>query len=164
MHDGDQPISGGNIGQYVNGADASDFYAFSAYSTIQTGGTILENGSYVLSNGDKLKNLNGANTNGGMLIDQLPGNQQFTIINVNNTANTFQILCRAGHAIDVYCPSPGTGPFTGFTRGGTLITSESQENFGFRPVYDPGPGQGYADVKLCWIRRRDHNRTPNPWI
>ena len=145
VRNGDQPISGGNIGQYVNGTDASDFGASANATNILSGGVLQQSPvSYTLQAGDTMKNINGTSYNGGFPIDQLPGIGWFIITGpIDNTAGTFHILCPAGHPVDATCPSPGTGAFTGFTRNGTPLV-ENTEAFIFRPAYNGG-GVGYAD-------------------
>ena len=48
--------------------------------------------------------------------------------------------------VDATCPTPGAA-FTGFTRGGVPVTNEfGYEQFKYRVAFDPGPGNGYADL------------------
>jgi hypothetical protein len=148
LHDGDQPISGGNIGQYVNGTDSSDFGGFSEWTYIGSGGQLRQqSASYRLTAGDRVKNITASYNNApGSGIDQLPGLGWFTVAGpIDNTAGTFYILCPTEHPSDATCPSPGTGAFTGFTRGGTPVIVGEQESIIYRPTYDPGAGNGYAD-------------------
>jgi hypothetical protein len=144
VHDGDQSISGGGIGQYVNGTDASDFGGFDLYTNILAGGVLQQSPpAYTLQSGDQVKLINGT-AFGGQLIDQMPGSSWLTVTGpIDNTAGTYHILCPAGHPVDATCPSPGTGAFTGFTRNGTAIV-ENGESIIYRPAYDGG-GVGYAD-------------------
>ncbi|MBV9201290.1 MAG: hypothetical protein JO320_04005 [Alphaproteobacteria bacterium] len=147
IHDGDHNFSPpyeGNYSPYVNGTDLTDFSNNANYETMLTGGTIQFNPSsanFVLTNGDKIKNLNGAM---GFItpIDQLPGTGWFTMTNVSG--NNFQIICPIGTPVSTYCPAPGQ-PFTGFTSNGTLISSGTTLDWGLRLQHDPGPGNGYVN-------------------
>jgi hypothetical protein len=148
IHDGDAtPVGfGGNVGQYMNGTDASDFGSWTPYTNILTGGQMSVN-DYIVTAGDTLKSITG--WAGVGVIDQLPGNQWFTIIGPidnSSTYHTFYVKCPLGHAVDATCPTPGAA-FTGFTRSGTPITNEfTYDQPKYRLAYDPGPGNGYANL------------------
>src|SRR5205823_3969175 len=120
----------GNFGAAINGTDASDFGGFADYSRLGTGGQVSAPGQYNVSAGGQVKSTNGANNNGGGLIDQLPGNQWFDII--NPSGSTYFIRCPVGHAVTSTCPNPGSA-FTGFTRGGVPIDGEGGEAIIYRP-------------------------------
>ena len=147
IHNGDAGFVGfgGNIGQYMNGTDASDFGSFVPFTNIMTGGQLSIN-DYIVTAGDTLKNMTGWVGTG--VIDQLPGNQWFTIIGpVDNSQyyHTFYVKCPLGHAVDATCPTPGAA-FTGFTRAGVPIVNEFGYNQPkYRVSFDPGPGNGYAN-------------------
>jgi hypothetical protein len=145
VHDGDHSIQGPSVGPYINGTDASDFGSFSTYTNILTGGQMqmVARVGYNLTNGDTIKNVNGAAQSPG-LIDQLPGNQWMTIINVDNTTGKFNVVCPIAHPVTATCPTPGAA-FTGFTRSGAPLSNEVNENIAYRFQYDPGPGAGFAD-------------------
>jgi hypothetical protein len=135
----------GNIGQYMNGTDASDYGSGASFPAIQSGGVINQNPArYVITSGDTMKNLNITANGGNFSFDQLPPDQWMTIIGpIDNTAGTFHILCPASHPVDASCPSPGVGAFTQFTRNGTPVVNETGENFIFRLSYNPPTS--YAD-------------------
>ena len=147
LHDGDHSVRGPGIGQYMNGTDLSDWGSFEYYTQINSGGQLQTSGGTYgyMAAGDTVKSINGALafSSGVPAIDQLPGNTWFTITNIDNTAGTFQILCPAGHAVDATCPHPGTGPFTGFTRGGVPVTNEFHESLLYRLAYG-GNGTGFS--------------------
>ena len=142
MHDGDHTTTGGNIGSYVNGTDASDFGNLTPVTNILTGGQLQIAGGayYTLAIGDKVRLVNGTYYGGTQLIDQLPGKTWFAVAGpVDNTAGTYYVQCPAGHPVDASCPKPGSA-FIDFTRGGTSIAGETQELIIYRPSYDPGTG------------------------
>ena len=127
-----------------NSRDASDFGSGGSFPKIDAGGEINQNPArYQITAGDTMKNLN-VTAYGTFQVDQLPPDQWMTITGpIDNNAGTFHILCPAGHAVDATCPSPGTGAFTDFTRGGKTIAGETGENFIFRLSYNPSTS--YAD-------------------
>ncbi len=142
MHDGDHTTTGGNIGAFVNGTDASDFGNLTPETNILTGGQLQIAGGpyYTLAVGDKVRLVNGTYYGGTQLIDQLLGNTWFTVIGpIDNTAGTYYIQCPVHHAVDASCPTPGAA-FKDFTRAGTSIAGETQELIIYRASYDPGTG------------------------
>ncbi len=151
IHDGSahQLGFGGNVGQYMNGTDASDFGSFDTYMNIQTGGQVSING-YTVTAGDTLKMIWGWFVNVTPLDQLADGTRWFNIIGpVDNSQGnrTFYIQCNAADhlAYPAQCPVAG-GPFTGFTRGGVAVVNEFNLDYPkFRFHYDPGPGQGYVD-------------------
>jgi hypothetical protein len=142
-HDGDQPLNLGNMGPAMNGTDASDFGAFSVFSTVGLPGGQIKQASpvYTLTAGDKVKNVNNAfSSSTGYAIDQLPGNQWFEIIGpIDNTVGTYYVKCPIGHAVDATCPTPGAA-FTGFSRNGVPIVNETGDSIIYRPQYAPATG------------------------
>jgi hypothetical protein len=137
----------GNIGQYTNGTDASDFGGFVPNSmAILTGGQVQQ-GQVVMTvtPGDTLKPMNP--WFGEVQLDQLDGTRWYEMIGpIANVAGTFYIKCPLGHPVDATCPVPGAA-FTGFTRGGVPVVNEfGYEGPKWRPQFDPGPGQGYYSV------------------
>jgi len=153
VHDGDHQVSTNvaHVGQYMNGTDASDWGDFSPYTDINIGGQMHQEGTPLpLTVGDTVKNISNAFVVGHGGIDQLPGNQWFTVTGpIDNVNGTYYILCPAGHPVDAYCPQPGTGPFVGFSRGGVAIAApEYEDSFAYRPQYDGG-GVGFSDYNYC---------------
>jgi hypothetical protein len=148
MYDGDHTTTGGGIGPYVNGTDASSFGNQQNGTNILSGGQLQYAsgyGYYTLAPGDTVRNISGTYYNGGMQIDQLPGTQWFEVVGpVNNTNGTYYIKCPLGHPVTSTCPTPGAA-FTDFTRSGVSIAGEMQDLIAYRPSFDPGPGVGYAD-------------------
>jgi len=154
IHDGNasQPGFGGNVGQYMNGVDASDFGSYSAPMNITAGGQMQTNG-YIFTAGDTLKMIYNGWYNSQdpyTPVDQLPGNRWFTVMGpIDNSQyeHTYYIQCTsADHAAyPTQCPTAG-GPFTSFTRGNVPITLPENGHWPkFRLAYDPGPGQSYID-------------------
>jgi hypothetical protein len=143
----------GNIGQWVNGIDATDFAYFASPGTsILTGGQLQVVGAFHVGQVQAEDTLKDTDPWYGYTnIDQLQGgNRWYEIMGpiVSGTFNpTFYVKCNAADhiAFPAQCPVAGQA-FTGFTRGGVL-----QENayLGEYPKYrfrfDPGPGQGYDD-------------------
>jgi len=144
----------GNIGQWLNGVDATDFGYFSSDGTnILTGGQLQIVGTFHIGQpqvGDTLKDMDP--WYGYPNIDQFQGGNRWydimgPIQDNGGSWPTFYVRCNAADHIKfpAQCPVAGQA-FTGFTRGGGL-----QENVRlsevpkFRFQYDPGPGQGYDD-------------------
>jgi hypothetical protein len=147
-HNADQAIDGQNIGQWLNGTDASDFGGFSEYTRILTGGQMQQQGgSYTLTNGDTVKFANGVAVSPSFPLDQMPGDQWFSILQVDNSNQTFYVQCPLTHPVDATCPTPGAA-FTGFTRSGVPVIENGDAIF-YRPQFDPGPGGGFADVNYA---------------
>jgi hypothetical protein len=154
VHDGSahQTGFGGNVGQYMNGTDASDFGGWDVAGNVNilSGGQIQTGCCYTYTAGDTLKMLyNGwIGVQSPNPVDQLPGNRWFTIMApVDNSAHTFYIQCTsADHAAyPTQCPTAG-GPFTSFTRGGTSISIPENGHWPkFRLQFDPGTNSNYID-------------------
>ncbi len=144
VHNADQQLVGGSIGQWFNGVDASDYGGYDSFTSILSGGQMQEP-SYHLAQGGTVKWSNGTAGQHNGLLDQMPGNQWFTVMNADDSTGTFYVQCPVGHAVDATCPTPGQ-PFVGFTRGGVPVAPETGDNAYYRPLYDPGPGGGFADV------------------
>ena len=144
---GDHISTTGAIGPYINGTDSSNFGNQQNGTNVLSGGVLqyASSGYYTFTNGDTIQLINGLYY-GNMLIDQLPGNRKFPIMNVNNSNSTYQIQCNAADhaAFPRQCPTAG-GPFTDLTRGGMSIAGETQDLLIYRLQYNPGPGIGYAD-------------------
>lgn len=149
---GHQPGFGGNVGQYFNGTDASDWGNYSEFLGYTPSGQIFFNGYPKLSSGDQLKEIyNGWYGATDAPIDQLPGNRWFTIINVDNSGTVIPGYQHVGYiqctsadhvAWPTQCPAAG-GPFTGFSQGGVAITSNLYPYFPkLRFFYDPGQNSG----------------------
>ena len=143
-HD-DQNISQGNVGQFINGTDASDFGAFDNATDVLAGGVLRQHPFvFPFAPGGTIK---WANQVGeccsGFDIDQLPGNTWFAVTNANDSAGTFKVICPIGHAVDATCPTPGAA-FTNFTRNGVPVVENNDYVF-YRPNYDPGAGGGFSD-------------------
>jgi hypothetical protein len=140
----------GNIGQWVNGVDATDFgYYSSPGMSILTGGQVQAVGAVgTITAGDTLKDTDP--WYGFANIDQLQGgNRWYEIMGpiVNQFSPTFYVKCNsADHiAFPAQCPVAGQA-FTGFTRGGVLQENVFESEFPkFRFQFDPGPGHGYED-------------------
>ena len=145
--DGFQSPSGGNMGQYMNGTDASDFGDFSTWTNIISGGQLSTN-NYTLTAGDTLKAITGFVQT--PKLDQLDGSRWYEIMGpIDNSAQprTFYLKCTAADhvAFPAQCPVAGAA-FIDFTRAGASITNETNfEQYKYRLSFDPGPGQGYAD-------------------
>jgi hypothetical protein len=144
---------GGNVGQYMNGTDASDFGNFSLTGMpINPNGLMEFNGYPALQLGDTLKFIyNGWPGSTDAPIDQLPGARWFPIINIDNSgtsgyAHTFNLQCNAADhtAWPTQCPTAG-GPFTSFTRGGVALSSVTTYYPKLRLTKDPGAGIGYVN-------------------
>ena len=151
IHNGDcnvQANFGAAVGPCYNGTDASDFGAFSAVTSIGTGGQ-LTNNRYDMSAGGTLKNMNGTLQADGAPgpIDQLVGTNWYTMIGPYGPGGaSFYVQCSsADHTnFPTQCPVAGQA-FTDFTRSGVSIAGETGEQFKYRPLLDPGPGNGFAD-------------------
>jgi hypothetical protein len=143
---------GGNIGQYTNGVDLSDYALLvPEFFNVLTGGQLQLPGvvasGFMLTAGDQFKVFSNGNlfsSNGP--IDQLDGTRFYSILSLDNTSGIITLQCTtADHvAFPTQCPTAGAA-FNGFTRGGVPVTNE----FGdlatdIRPQYDPGPCQGYV--------------------
>jgi hypothetical protein len=168
IHDGDgsNTNSGGctgcrgNIGQYTNGTDATDFAVIIFWMNVLSGGQLQLShdagcascpGNVPVTAGDTLKAINpwSAYPTGPGNLDQFrPATQWYDIMGpIDTTTNTFYLRCPIGHAVTSTCPTPGAA-FTGFTRGGTPVANEfggNGEVMKWRPRFDPGPGAGYND-------------------
>jgi hypothetical protein len=144
----------GNIGQYLNGVDASDFGSNDAFMNILAGGQMAAQ-EYIFTAGDTMRmTYNG--WDGGAIdpytpIDQLPGTRRAVIMGpIDNTPayRTYYIQCNAAdHASwPTQCPVAGQA-FTGFTRGGVPITTpENNHDPSYRLQYDPGGNVGHRNV------------------
>jgi hypothetical protein len=151
IHNGDCLVAsnfgttfGGGEGPCYNGTDASDFGVFNAFTTIGTGGQ-LTNNRYDMSAGGTFKNMN--QTLGVGKIDQLVGTNWYTAIGPFGPGGaSFYVQCNSADHVNfpAQCPVAGAA-FTDFTRGGVSIAGETQEQFKYRPLMDPGPGQGFVN-------------------
>ena len=141
----DNNISGGNIGQYMNCCDGSDWGDFSGTANLLAGATIKQVGTGFIMAGGTIKWANQvAECCSGFNLDQVPGNSWSTTINADNSAFTYQVVCPIGHAVDSTCPTPGAA-YTEFTRNGTGPVIENTDYVFLRPLGDPGAGGGFSD-------------------
>ena len=141
----DNNISGGNIGQYINCCDGSDWGDFSGETNLLSGATLQQVGTGYIMNGGTVKWANQvAECCNGFNLDQIPGNGWSTTINANNSTFTYQITCPIGHAVDATCPTPGAA-YAEFTRSGTGPVVENNDYVFLRPLGDPGAGGGFSD-------------------
>jgi hypothetical protein len=135
LHDGGHNLAGGNVGQYFNGTDASDFGGWAFDTTVLAGGKLRGQPLYTFTNGDAVKLINLAAGQNGP-IDQLDAATWYSIAAVDNVAHTYSIVCPTTHLVDATCPAPGA-PFTAFTRAGISIAGETGEAFLYHLSYDP---------------------------
>jgi hypothetical protein len=147
-NDGLLTPANGSLGQYSNGADASSMGSISQATSI-SGGTFAILASNPITVGDTFLWLTPRYQfiSGNGPIDQFDPKRWYSVIGpVDNSALpfTFHVQCNAADhiAFPSQCPV-ADGAFTGFTRGGVPIVSESGDNPKYRFQYDPGHLGGY---------------------
>jgi hypothetical protein len=144
VHDGDHQVTGANVGQWINGTDASDFGSWSVDTNYLGAGKWQQaSPNYTLTAGDKVKFLNGTYY-GNYLVDQLPGKQWFTVTGpIDNAAGTFYVQCPPGYPTpgDAYCPQPGQA-FVGYSRGGVFLNAERPTSLSIDRFTTRAPGKG----------------------
>jgi hypothetical protein len=160
IHDGGATPTGfgGNVGQYMNGTDASDWGSWSVYGNLLAGGQVgyLGFGAYPVEVGDTIHLIyngwDGGHLGASTPIDQLSGTRWYTVIgpvcngSCSGYQHTFYVQCNSSDHTNfpTQCPTAGAA-FTGFTQSTTPVTPPLQVYPVFRYQYDPGAGQGYAD-------------------
>jgi hypothetical protein len=147
-NDGLLTPANGSFGQYSNGVDASSMGSISQATSI-SGGTFAILASNPITVGDTFLWLTPRYQfiSGNGPIDQFDPKRWYSVIGpVDNSALpfTFHVQCNAADhiAFPSQCPV-ADGAFTGFTRGGVPIVSESGDNPKYRFQYDPGHLAGY---------------------
>jgi len=134
IHDGSHPVNTGNVGQYFNGTDASDYGAFAPYYAISPGsGQVKQIGpTYQFQPGDTVKLIGNAFSNSNNAgIDQLSdATRWYRVLGpIDNKLGTFWIENPA---------TPGV-PFNSYTRGGSPL-NDSAIALIARPQYAPATG------------------------
>jgi hypothetical protein len=152
LHNGGADFRFGNIGQYMNGVDATDFAGFCCFASFSGNVWNLASGGWVQTAGDTVKLINGAWFAGAFLLDELQGDTFYSIVPTATPSDGhFTIICPAGHAVTAGCPTPGSA-FTSYHRSGTLIPSEGGEALIDRPQFTPetAAGSDYNDPSYTW--------------